>query len=134
MHIHLITPFRRSRVGLLSLLAVLAASVAWGAWHAQRVPRLIARLNHPDLRVRAAAARQLGELRDERAVPPLIHRMRHDCVEVSAAAMEALGAIGGPEATAALIEEARGPKGLSTNARQALQRRDSSSLASESLL
>ena len=75
----------------------------------QAVGPLTDALQDANAEVRKAAARALGELRDQRAVAPLLKTLADEDAEVRESAAQALGEIRDTTATSALIQAVKDP-------------------------
>jgi HEAT repeat protein len=75
------------------------------------LPRLVAYLDHPEARVRAAAAGAVGRIGGKDAVAPLTARLSDPAIDVRDMAILGLGSTGAPGAQVLLLEIARNGRG-----------------------
>jgi hypothetical protein len=75
------------------------------------LPRLVKYLDHPEARVRAAAAGAVGRIGGKEAVAPLTAHLSDPAIDVRDMAILGLGSTGAPGAQALLIEIARKGRG-----------------------
>ncbi len=100
------TKFFHGPAILLLILAVLVSACG------NSVESLIEKLKDPDREVRIAAAKELGEKKDNQAIRPLIVMLNDDNPAAQQAAMDALENIGGWTATQAVSHKKRFEKAL----------------------